>query len=107
VRWTRILLANNERRYLGSIENVTASGAFGDVSEGSVDEGEFIKRLPGLGVIYVAGDACEISMRGCGGGFIPVTVDRASTPVPRSPRLAQVAAIASSRQSLAPTPIAA
>jgi iron complex outermembrane receptor protein len=73
------ILANNEQRYAPNIKNVIAADAFGDVSEGNVSE--FIKRLPGVSVIYpTGGDAVTISVRGFDAESTTIAVDGAQMP---------------------------
>lgn len=71
-------LAVNERRYAGNIKDVVAADAFGDVSEGNL--GEFIKLMPGVAILYAAGDASQISLRGFAGTQTPITIDGNSIP---------------------------
>ena len=73
------ILANNEQRHAPNIKNVIAADAFGDVSEGNVSE--FIKRLPGVSVIYpTGGDAVTISVRGFDAESTTIAVDGAQMP---------------------------
>ena len=73
------ILANAEQRYAPNIKNVIAADAFGDVSEGNVSE--FIKRLPGVSVIYpTGGDAVTISVRGFDPESTTIAVDGAQMP---------------------------
>jgi iron complex outermembrane receptor protein len=71
-------LALNEHRYAGNIKDVIAADAFGDVSEGNL--GEFIKLMPGVAILYAAGDASQISLRGFAGTQTPITIDGNSIP---------------------------
>lgn len=71
-------VAVNERRYAANIKDVVAADAFGDVSEGNV--GEFIKLMPGVAILYAAGDASQISLRGFAGAQTPITVDGNALP---------------------------
>ncbi len=73
------ILANNEQRHAPNIKNVIAADAFGDVSEGNVSE--FLKRLPGVSVIYpTGGDAVTISVRGFDPQSTTISVDGAAMP---------------------------
>lgn len=71
-------LAVNEQRFAGNIKDVIAADAFGDVSEGNL--GEFVKMMPGVAILYAAGDASQISLRGFGGAQTPITSDGNSIP---------------------------
>jgi iron complex outermembrane receptor protein len=73
------ILANNEQRHSPNIKNVIAADAFGDVSEGNVSE--FLKRMPGVSVIYpTGGDAVTISIRGFDPQSTAISVDGAAMP---------------------------
>ena len=72
------ILAVNEQRYAGNVKAVIAADAFGDVSEGNL--GEFIKLMPGVAILYAAGDASQISLRGFAGTQTPITVDGNAIP---------------------------
>ncbi len=71
-------VAVNERRYTGNVRDVIAAAAFGDVSEGNV--GEFIKLMPGGAILYAAGEASQISLRGFAGTQTPITVEGNALP---------------------------
>lgn len=71
-------LAVNEQRYAGNVKTVIAADAFGDVSEGNL--GEFIKLLPGVAILYAAGDASQISLRGFDGAQTAITMEGNDIP---------------------------
>jgi len=71
-------VAVNERRSPGNVKDVIAADAFGAVSEGNV--GEFIKLMPGVAILYAAGDASQISLRGFAGTQTPITVEGNALP---------------------------
>ncbi len=72
------VLAVNEQRHAGNIKTVIAADAFGDVSEGNL--GEFIKLLPGVAILYAAGDASQISLRGFDGAQTSITMEGNDIP---------------------------
>ena len=71
-------VAVNERRHTGNVRDVIAAAAFGDVSEGNV--GEFIKLMPGVAILYAAGEASQISLRGFAETQTPITVEGNALP---------------------------
>jgi TonB-dependent receptor len=71
-------IAINDRRHAGNIKDVISADAFGDVSEGNL--GEFIKLMPGVAILYAAGDASQISLRGFAGTQTPIAMDGNDVP---------------------------